>query len=289
MQQAAQLLAEMADTLETVSANAANVAEDTDRAAETAHRGAEVVASTVAGMDRIRLVVGKAAERIKHLEALSVQIGQITEAISSIAEQTNLLALNAAIEAARAGEHGRGFAVVADEVRKLAERSAASAKQIGDLIANIQAGTAEAVQAMVAGTDEVQTGSKLAAEAGRSLDEIRDRVQRAAADVRGIAEAVVQVRKGAQNVVHAFDQMAAVTEENTAATEEMSASVTQVAKAVERIAAIAQENAAASQEVSSSVEELTASSEEVASSAQGLAKIAQELQEQVARFKVAGG
>jgi len=286
VQKASVLLTQMAAALESVASDVNNVAVGSERAASTAKAGAEVVGNTVAGMERIRRVVGETAERIRLLEALSAQIGDITETISGIADQTNLLALNAAIEAARAGEHGRGFAVVAEEVRKLAERSSASTKEITGLITSIQERTAEAVRTMEAGTAEVENGSKLAVDAGRSLKEILATVEGTATDVKGIAMAVGQVRKDAQHVVRAFESMAAVTEENTAATEEMAASTSQVTRAIERIADVAQNNAAATEEVSSSVEEVTASSEEVASSAQGLAKIAQDLQLQVARFRV---
>ncbi len=286
VQRAARLLNQMVRALESVTGDARGVAEGARQAAGTARAGADVVGRTVEGMGRIRTVVGESASKIKDLEQLSLQIGEITEVISGIAEQTNLLALNAAIEAARAGEHGRGFAVVAEEVRKLAERSATSAKDIANLIRNIQDRTVEAVQAMVAGTNEVEGGSRLAAEAGKALQEILVTVEQAAADVGSIAAATEQVQEDARNVVQAFDAMAAVTEENTAATEEMAAGAAQVTEAMERIANLSEENAASTEEVSASVEELTASSEEVATSAQGLAKIAQELQEQVGRFRL---
>lgn len=286
VQQAAQLLNEMVKALQTAASNAAEVANDSQSATETAKNGAGVVESTIQGMQRIRVVVNESATAIKNLEQLSSQVGEIITTISGIAEQTNLLALNAAIEAARAGEHGRGFAVVADEVRKLAERSAASAKEIEGLIHNIQERTAESVKAMAAGMQEVENGSRLAGEAGTSLQEIMATVGRAATDVKAIADAVSTVQENAQNVVRAFDSMAAITEENTAATEEMAASSGQVTESVTEIAAVSQQSAAAAEELSAAVEEVTAASEEVASSAQGLAKIATDLQQQVERFKV---
>lgn len=286
VQQAAHMLTQMVSALESVAVNAAGVAQGSDRAAQTARSGATTVSDTVAGMERIRQVVGESAGRIKDLEALSAQIGEISDAISGIAEQTNLLALNAAIEAARAGEHGRGFAVVAEEVRKLAERSATSTKKITGLITSIQSGTGEAVRAMEAGTAEVESGTRLAAEAGRSLQEILVMVEKAAADVTSIAQSVARVQSDAQNVVRAFDGLAAITEENTAATEEMAAGTSQVTLGVDGIAEVSRGNAAATEEVSSLTEELTASAEEVAASAQTLTQIAQHLQQQVSRFKV---
>src|SRR5690606_38870280 len=111
-------------------------------------------------------------ERVEQLGRDSQQVGEIVQVISDIADQTNLLALNAAIEAARAGEHGKGFAVVADEVRKLAERSAESAEQIAELIKTMQSGVAEAVSAMEQGTQKVETGTELANQAGKALESI---------------------------------------------------------------------------------------------------------------------
>lgn len=286
VQKSARLLAEMAQAIEEVAANARGVAAGTDQSAGTAREGAKVVESTVAGMERIRQAVSQSAERIRNLEQLSAQIGDITQVISEIAEQTNLLALNAAIEAARAGEHGRGFAVVAEEVRKLAERSATSTGEITDLIQNIQARTAEAVQSMESGTTEVESGSRLASDAGKALQKILAMAEQAATEVAGISKAAEEIRAKADQVVQAFDAVAAVTEENTAATEEMAAGATEATQAVERVAAVSEQNAAAAEEVSSAVEELNASAEEVAASAQSLKDIADELQAQVTRFTV---
>ncbi len=286
VQQAAELLNRAVDALKAMAADAGGVADGTNRAAQVARDGAGVVNRAVEGMEHIRQVVGESATQIKGLAQLSGQIGEITAVISGIAEQTNLLALNAAIEAARAGEHGRGFAVVADEVRKLAERSDRSAKEIARLIQTIQEQTAKAVQTMAAGTTEVERGTDLAAQAGRSLQDIRETVEKAAADVQGIARAAMQVQGDANSVVQAFDALAALTEENTAATEEMAAGATQATQTTVQIADVSQGNAAAAEEVSASVEELTASSEEVAASARNLANIAHDLQQQVARFKV---
>ncbi len=285
-QNASTLLVQMARALEGVAGNATDVASGAAHASQMARTGAGVVDRTVEGMERIRSVVGESASRIRELEQLSGQIGDITNVISGISDQTNLLALNAAIEAARAGEHGRGFAVVAEEVRKLAERSANSAREITDLIRTIQERTAGAVKAMEAGTGEVENGSELAAEAGRSLREILVTVERAASDVSGMAQAVTRVQEDARNVVTAFESMAALTEENTAATEEMASGAEEVTQAVGRIAAVSQQNAATTQSVSASVEELTASADQVATSAASLSGIAKAMQELVASFRV---
>ncbi len=141
-------------------------------AGESAKSGGEVVVQTIEGMNRIADVVQKSANTVRELGKSSEEIGEIVQVINDIADQTNLLALNAAIEAARAGEQGRGFAVVADEVRKLAERTADATKEIGATIKRIQRETAGAVSAMKLGTEEVENGKKLADKAGVSLNEI---------------------------------------------------------------------------------------------------------------------
>lgn len=255
-------------------------------AAESAQRGRETMRLAVAGMQRIREAVEQTAAQMRELETLSAQIGEITALISGIADQTNLLALNAAIEAARAGEHGRGFAVVADEVRRLAERSAASAREINELIQNTQARTAEAARAMQAGLEEVAAGSKLAGEADRALADILDQVERSGSDIQQIATAAEQMKANAQQVVAAFDELATVIEENTAATEEMAASAGSVDESISRLTALSQEGAAAAEEVSAAVQQLTASAVQVSRSSEELSRTARELKEQVQRFRL---
>ncbi|MHB9146693.1 MAG: methyl-accepting chemotaxis protein [Symbiobacteriia bacterium] len=285
-QHTSQVAAQVATALSDVEQKATDVSTSSQRATETARGGAEVVERTVAGMSRIRAKVLRSAEKIRELGQVSEQVGQITAVITEIVDQTNLLALNAAIEAARAGEHGKGFAVVADEVRKLAERAGTSAKEITNLVQAIQNGTDQAVKAMEDGTAEVETGSRLAGDAGTALHEILTVIEQAKRDADAIRLAAQQVAAANQEVVEAVESVAAITQENTAATEEMAAGSDQVTESIENVAALSEENAAAAEEVSASVEEMNASTEEIAASAQSLAGIAQELQQQVARFRL---
>lgn len=163
---------EMAITIDQVSANATESAAVAERSVSIAARGAAVVRNTITGMDRIRDQIQETSKRIKRLGESSQEIGDIVSLISDIADQTNILALNAAIQASMAGDAGRGFAVVADEVQRLAERSASATKQIAALVTAIQSDTTEAVASMEQTTAEVVAGAALSLDAGVALGEI---------------------------------------------------------------------------------------------------------------------
>ncbi|CAG0973866.1 hypothetical protein RHDC4_01459, partial [Rhodocyclaceae bacterium] len=200
---------EMTKTIQENSRNASVAAETAKLARVRAEQGGKVVTETVDGMKRIAGVVHKSAETVRELGRSSDQIGEIIDVIDDIADQTNLLALNAAIEAARAGEQGRGFAVVADEVRKLAERTTKATKEIAGMIKKIQSDTSEAVQSMEEGTSEVERGIALADRAGSSLQEIV-----------GVS----------QKVTDMVGQIAAASEEQSSASEQISKNVEAISK-----------------------------------------------------------
>jgi methyl-accepting chemotaxis protein len=210
------------------SRNAASTSETAKRAKVAAEQGGTVVEETVKGMNRIALVVNQSAQTVKALGRSSDQIGEIIGVIDDIADQTNLLALNAAIEAARAGEQGRGFAVVADEVRKLAERTTKATKEIAGMIKQIQGETSGAVSAMEEGTKEVEQGKELADKAGVSLKQI------------------VEV---SQQVTDMVAQIAVASEEQSSASE-------QISKNVEAISTVTGETANATQQISRAAEDL---------------------------------
>jgi twitching motility protein PilJ len=169
---ATESIVRMAQSMGQLSESADGSAEVANGSVDLAKQGSEAVASTIQGMNNMRDKMQETGKRIKRLGESSQQIGEIVGLIDDIAEQTNILSLNASIQAAMAGEAGRGFAVVADEVQRLAERSAEATKQIADLVGNIQADTNEAVSSMEAATSEVVENTRLADEAGRALGEI---------------------------------------------------------------------------------------------------------------------
>ncbi len=284
--QSSEAIKTMAAKVEEVTRTTQGVAVAARQAAEVAQKGGLVVDKTITGMDRIKTKVLNSGNKIRDLGEQSKQIGAIIQVIDDIAEQTNLLALNAAIEAARAGEHGKGFAVVADEVRKLAERSGKATKEIANLISAVQVTTNNAVDAMEDGMQEVEAGAVLAMEAKAALTDILETVKDANSRVQEISAAMGEIYTTSSGVVEAIDQVAAITEENTAATEEMSAGTSTVLNAIQEISAISQQTAAATEEVSASTEEVNASSEQVVASANVLARAAEELQQLLARFRV---
>ncbi|NWF90407.1 MAG: methyl-accepting chemotaxis protein [Ignavibacteriaceae bacterium] len=219
---------QMTKTIFETSKNTSLAAEASKSAGKVAKDGGKVVEETISGMNTIANVVRTSAHTVQALGKSSEQIGEIVQVINDIADQTNLLALNAAIEAARAGEQGRGFAVVADEVRKLAERTTKATKEIASMINQIQKDTNEAVDSMEKGTEEVENGKLLAQKAGDTLREIIS---------------------GADKVVDIVSQVAAASEEQSATTE-------QISKNIESISNVTQESASGIQQIAHATEDL---------------------------------
>jgi methyl-accepting chemotaxis protein len=285
---ASQALSDMASAIERAALASTEVTSVSVAAISAAERGRAAVRQTVAEMSRIKATVETASVRVTELGAKSDQIGAIVETIDDIAEQTNLLALNAAIEAARAGEQGKGFAVVADEVRKLAERSSRATKEIAALIADVQAGTTQAVEAMQAGADEVEQGSELAGQAGQSLDEIADASHATKSAVGQITAAVDAMKTASEGVVSASDAISSIAEETNAAALRMTESAETVSRAVQSIAAISEENSASAEEVSAATEEMSGQAEELSATATSLAEMAGTLDRLVGKFRIEG-
>ncbi len=220
---------EMTKTIIDTTKNAGTASDASKKYGEIAIDGGKVVNETIHGMKKISEVVQKSAATVQQLGKSSEQIGEIIQVIDDIADQTNLLALNAAIEAARAGEQGRGFAVVADEVRKLAERTTKATKEIANMIKQIQRDTEEAVLSMGEGTEEVEKGKLLADKAGESL---------------------TQIINGASDVVDIITRVAAASEEQSSASEEIS-------KNIEAISSVTQQSSAGVQQIAKAAEDLS--------------------------------
>ncbi|MBP2646263.1 MAG: mcpA 1 [Firmicutes bacterium] len=235
-----------------------NAVDMVDQALSSATEGNKAVSLAIAQMNSISLTVNNSAQVVAELGERSKEIGQIVETISGIAGQTNLLALNAAIEAARAGEQGKGFAVVAEEVRKLAEQSQQAAKQIAELINDIQGKTDKAVDAMNNGTVEVSRGTEIVDQAGTSFAHIDAQLKEAALIAQQAADAMEHQVALSQEVLSGMDKIDAI---STDISEQM-------------------------QTVSAATEEQNASMEEIAASSQHLSRLADQLKDAVHQFKL---
>jgi twitching motility protein PilJ len=230
IQQASGSVLQMAQSIDEVSESAAQSARVAQQSLAAAEKGAQSVQNQIAGMNDIRTQIQDTSKRIKRLGESSLEIGEIVELISDITEQTNVLALNAAIQAASAGEAGRGFTVVAEEVQRLAERSAEATKQIEAIVKTIQADTQDAVAAMEKSTVGVVEGTKLSDAAGQALEEIRTVSRELAELIGGISTQTQRQTLSVSDVTRGMQDILKITEETTEGTKQTNVSIGQLTK-----------------------------------------------------------
>ncbi|WP_412096005.1 methyl-accepting chemotaxis protein [Bacillus sp. PS06] len=258
VQESSMALEEVTRGIQSIAENATVVSEVSIQAVEKAKEGGLFVDNTVKQINAINESVQVSGEAIKTLEHRSQEIEKITNVINDIANQTNLLALNAAIEAARAGEHGKGFAVVADEVRKLAEQSQQSSSQISALIKTIQ----------------------------EEMDKSNKSIEQVSVDVQEGLAVVNQTRENFNGILDFMGRLTDQTNDMAATSEQISASTQEVSGTVFGIITISEETSMHSQSVAASAEEQLASMEEIAASASALSNLAEDLKDLITRFKV---
>ncbi|UOF90346.1 methyl-accepting chemotaxis protein [Fodinisporobacter ferrooxydans] len=258
IEKAAQTVHEMVEGVQQIAGSMQNMSRLAAKTSDVSSEGNQVIEKTIHQMNFIQTTVEEAQLSIKELGDHAGFIGVIVETITSIASQTNLLALNAAIEAARAGEHGRGFAVVADEVRKLSEESSKAARQITEYITIIKEGIDKVVESMEAGTKEVGAGIHIVNLAKQSFEEINQSVEEVVGKIQDASSATQSLSDGAEEIVLVMDQIAGIAESSISIT----------------------------QNVSAANEEQLASMEEITASTESLSMMALELNEQVSMFKI---
>jgi methyl-accepting chemotaxis protein len=249
---------DISESIELIASSIQTVNQSSMASAQKAEHGTDVISSTVSQMTSIQQLTDKIAGSVNGLAVSSEKIGSIISLITDVAEQTNLLALNAAIEAARAGEHGKGFAVVADEVRKLAEQTGNATNEISSLIAHIQQDIQHSVSYTKEGREAAQTGMNYMEDAGKSFEELSEAIHGVSSQMQEVTAAIEQVEKG----------------------------VNKVKSSVQETTSIAEQSAGYTQNVAASAEEQNASMEEISASANQLAKMAEELQASVSKFSL---
>ncbi|MEZ6192499.1 MAG: carbonic anhydrase [Phycisphaerales bacterium] len=229
---------EMSASIIEVARKSVEAASNAQESGKVAEEGGRVVSETIEGMNEISGAVSASAASVSELGKRGEQIGEIIKVINDIADQTNLLALNAAIEAARAGEHGRGFAVVADEVRKLADRTTKATEEIGDSIKAIQTETEQAVQRMESGTQQVRVGVEKATLAGQSLEQIVAGAQHVAGMIQSIAAAAEQQSAASEQVSRGVQSVSAVTNQSTEGANQAAMAANQLSSKAEQLQAL---------------------------------------------------
>lgn len=273
-------------SIKEASENTNMVAHASSESIEVAENGASTVEQMLNHMLDIKQKVIESSEKILAMKEQSDKIGEIVGTIENIAEQTNLLALNAAIEAARAGEQGRGFAVVADEVRNLAERSAVATKQTSTLINNVQMNIREANDSIILLVEKVKEGSNLADLSGKALEQLLNTAKTTNKKIDEMVKTNSKVADAADNLLESIESVSSVIRQNLQATEDLKDNVSHTVAKIVNVSKISDTNSATIEEISSRTEETYSQTERLSHIANGLSEMAEELQGATAQFTI---